>query len=263
MSLKVGFFDSGVGGLTVAKAVSDALPEIDLVYFGDTAHFPYGNKSKDAIGFFALKITRFLIDKGCRIIVIACNSASAAAYSDLKIFFEREGIVVINVVDPLVSYIIKKGYKKVGLIATDVTVSSGIYERKLKEGNPLVSVESLATPLLAPMIEEGFVSNSISNAVLDNYLSVDRFEKIETLLLACTHYPLLKKEIQKFWNNSVDIWDSTDVIVDEITKYLDTTRTKDSIGTREFIVSDKSESFERATEIFYGKKIKLEKVAFW
>ena len=108
MKYPIGIFDSGIGGLTVAKSISDQIPYMDLIYFGDTAHFPYGNKSADAIRYYSLEIARFLIDKGCKIVVIACNSASAAAYSILKNFFEREGIVVINVVDPLVQFVAKK-----------------------------------------------------------------------------------------------------------------------------------------------------------
>lgn len=260
----IGIFDSGIGGLTVAKSITEQLPYVDLIYFGDTAHFPYGNKSSDAIRYYCLEITNFLIKKGCKIVVIACNSASAAAYSVLKNFFAKEGITIINVVDPLVQFVAQKGYNKIGVIATKVTIQSKIYEQKLKELGA-TSVSSLATPLLAPMIEEGYIKNAISKTVLNTYLEDNNLDSIDTLLLACTHYPLIKSEITDFWNGSVDIWDSTDVVVEEIKKVLPVNVNVHTTqnGNTTFYVSDLSLAFEDTTKIFYGTTIHLKKATIW
>ncbi|MEM9921712.1 MAG: glutamate racemase, partial [Bacteroidota bacterium] len=187
----IGVFDSGIGGLTVANAIIRHLPKEQIVYFGDTAHLPYGDKSADAIRYYCIKISKFLLDQGCKMIVIACNSASSAAYNILLDFFEGQTLFV-NVVDPLVQTVVNKRFQKVGVIATKATVRSDIYRLKLLERQPNLKVASLATPLLAPMIEEGYAQNKIGQAILENYLSDTSLKDIEALLLSCTHYPLIR-----------------------------------------------------------------------
>ncbi|MEO1436178.1 MAG: glutamate racemase, partial [Bacteroidota bacterium] len=191
----IGVFDSGIGGLTVAKALSQHLPEESLIYFGDTAHLPYGDKSADAIRYYAIKIAKFLLDRQCKIIVIACNSASTTAYDVLVDFFDDQ-VCFVNVVDPLVEAVTTHQFNKVGVIATKATISTGIYSRKLKAQSPNTEVVSMATPLLVPMIEEGFFQNHISQSVIEQYLGHSDFEDIEALLLACTHYPLIRPAIE-------------------------------------------------------------------
>lgn len=263
----IGVFDSGVGGLTVAKAINDAFPNHPMIYFGDTAHFPYGNKSIDSIRYYAIRISKFLIDRGCTTIVIACNTASAAAYNTLKDFFEEEGIAFVNVVDPLARFIAATNYRKIGIIATEVTIESGVYQRKIKELNENIEVISLATPLLAPMIEEGFIKNEISKAVIQGYLGDPIFKDIEALLLACTHYPLIKDEVSKYFGNSVKVLDSTDVVIQEINKVLDTKMTSNlSLHRNEenaFFVSNKTSTFEETTKLFYQEKIELKEISLW
>ena len=184
----IGIFDSGIGGLTVANAIRHRLPNEQLCYFGDTAHLPYGDKSGDAIRYYSLKITKFLLEQQAKMIVIACNSASTAAYEVILDFFPDRALFV-NVVDPLVEAVCAKGYKKVGLIATKATVGSGVYQKQLIKTQPDLEVVALATPLLVPMIEEGYAHSRISKSIIEDYLSHPGFEDIDALLLACTHYP--------------------------------------------------------------------------
>ena len=260
----IGVFDSGIGGLTVANAILRHLPNEQIVYFGDTAHLPYGDKSADAICFYALKIVKFLLEKNCKMIVIACNSASSAAYNVLLDFFAGEALFV-NVVDPLVEVVVKKQFRKVGVIATKATIRSNIYRLKLIEQQSDLEVASLATPLLVPMIEEGYFNNSISEAILEKYLSDPLFKSIEALLLACTHYPLIRKNIEQYFGQSVQVFDSNDVVAHAVKKKLKATNllSKKQIKDHQFFVSDFTHTFEETTRLFYKEKIDLAHCSIW
>jgi glutamate racemase len=260
----IGFFDSGIGGLTVAKAVVDLLPYEEIIYFGDTAHMPYGDRSPDAIRYYCLRIVKFLRDKGCKMVVIACNTASAVAYHVLKDFYDGE-MIFINVVDPFVSHVVSHGYKHVGVIATKVTINSRIYAQKITERNPNIEVHSLATPLLAPMIESGYLDDKVSAAILENYLSQPELEGIEALLLACTHYPLIKKQIERYYTTPIQILDSTDVVALAVQQKL---KDKGLLApkrkvTNHFFVSEHTQNFEDTAKLFYGGDINLEHQAIW
>ena len=166
----IGIFDSGIGGLTVAQAIHQHFPNENIVYFGDTAHLPYGDKSEAAIQAYSVRIADLLLSMGCKVIVIACNSASSASYELLKEYVNRKAHV-INVIDPMVEFVAKQlGDRNIGLIGTKRTVQSGIYQKKLTAINPASTLHSLATPLLAPMIEEGFYNSQISHEIVWNYL---------------------------------------------------------------------------------------------
>jgi glutamate racemase len=261
----IGIFDSGIGGLTVAKAIVDALPGESIVYFGDTAHMPYGEKSADAIRYYSLKIGKFLLDQQCKMIVIACNSASSAAYHTLLDFFRGQALFV-NVVDPLVDHVVQQGYHKVGVIATKATIHSRIYEQKIREKNQQMDVFSMATPLLAPMIEEGFADRQIRQSVIDSYLNHPGFDGIEALLLACTHYPLIRREIESHFHHPVDVIDSTQVVARQVQAALEShglLHTGSGSPQRHFYVSDLTPSFEAATELFFGEQIDLSHAAIW
>src|SRR5688572_21990204 len=148
----IGIFDSGIGGLTVAKAIKQLLPSENIVYFGDTAHLPYGDKSEAAIQAYSIKIADVLLKKGCKVIVIACNSASSAADELLKEYVNKE-VHIINVIDPMVELVTSQyPAKRVGLIGTKRTVQSGVYARKIADASKSINLQSLATPLLVPMI---------------------------------------------------------------------------------------------------------------
>lgn len=266
MSQPIGIFDSGIGGLTVASAIKRALPEESIIYFGDTAHVPYGDKSKELIAHYAVKITEFLLqEKNCKAIVIACNTASAAAYEYLR-DQHKGSIPVINVIDPMIEEVIAdQGIKNVGIIATKTTIHSGVYQEKFSRRKPELKYAALATPLLAQMIEEGFYNNNISEAVLQEYLGDPVLQGIDGLVLACTHYPLIKKEIDQYFDGRVKIFDSAEVVA----KKLKTILTKENLlnnGPSEedhFYVSDYTKSFEEATKIFFQKKVKLQRAGIW
>lgn len=262
----IGVFDSGIGGLTVANAVSKLLPEEQIIYFGDTAHLPYGDKSKELIRSYATIITDFLLkEKKCKAVVIACNTASAAAYELLR--DQYKGLVpVINVIDPMIEAVIADdSIMKVGVIATKTTITSGVYREKFSRRKPALHYAELATPLLASMIEEGYYNDNISHAVLESYLSNEALKGIDALVLACTHYPLIKKEIDAFYHHTVKIFDSAEVVAAKLKWILE----KENLGAEKkkehdlFYVSDYTESFERTTRIFYGKKIHLEYYNIW
>ncbi len=258
----IGIFDSGIGGLTVAKAISDALPNESLVYFGDTVHMPYGEKSTEAICRYAIRIGDFLIGKGCKMIVMACNTASAVAFNTLKAHCKGK-VEIVNVIGPVLDHIVHQdSIKKIGIIGTQTTINSDVYKKALAIRNPEVETMSLATPLLAPMIEEGFANSNISQAVLQSYLSDIKLNDINALILACTHYPLIKQEIEAYYNNKILIVDSPALVAERVKRLLQYDELlNEQTGTKHhFFVSDYTESFEKTTSMFYGTSLKLEQV---
>ena len=261
----IGIFDSGIGGLTVAHAIKNLLPGEDLIYFGDTAHLPYGDKSEAAIQVYSIKIADILLKKGCKVIVIACNSASSASYELLKEYV-RTDTHIINVIDPMVALVTGEfNNTHVGLIGTKRTVQSGVYARKIQEASKHITLQSLATPLLAPMIEEGFFNNQISHEIIAQYLSDPVLQNIGALILACTHYPLIKKEINAFYGGKMVILDSSEVIALALKKYLVEQGILNSshLPEHHFLVSDYTESFESAARMFFHESVRLEKHSLW
>lgn len=262
----IGVFDSGIGGLTVAKAIKSVLPNETLIYFGDTAHLPYGDKSKELIAQYAHRITEFLLnEKNCKAIVIACNTASAAAYETLR-DLHKGTVPVINVIDPMIEEVIAdEKIHRVGIIATKTTVASGVYQEKFTRRKPQLEFAALPTPLLASMIEEGFYNNSISRAILNEYLSDETLHDIDGLVLACTHYPLIKNEINEYYQGKVRIFDSAEVVAGKLRKILEKEELISEFKSNEdhFFVSDFTSSFEQATKIFFREKIRLEKCELW
>ena len=262
----IGIFDSGIGGLTVANAISKLLPNEQLIYFGDTAHMPYGDKSNDLIRSYATTITDFLLDtQHCKAVVIACNTASAAAYELLR--DKYKGMVpVLNVIDPMIEAVIADNtIHKVGVIATKTTIASNVYSEKFNRRKPTLNFTQLATPLLASMIEEGYYNDNISTAVLESYLSNHALRGIDALVLACTHYPLIKEEIDTYFMQQVKIFDSAQVVANKLKWILE----KEQLASHQkkasdvFYVSDYTESFERTTQIFWGQEIHLQLLNIW
>lgn len=262
----IGIFDSGIGGLTVAQAIVELLPNEDIIYFGDTAHLPYGDKSPDSIRYYALKICKYFIDSGCKAIVIACNSAASVAAYDILDFY-GDDLLIINVVDPLVQEVAKSDFQKVGVIATTATTDSGVYPEQLKKYRPELEVESMATPLLVPMIEENIVHNEVSRIILKNYLEATPLMDIDALLLACTHYPLIKTEIADLLPKSVSILDSSKTTAEYLRKELQHRKLlNDNMNTPRsnlFKVSQFHPTFEKITALFFGNKVHLEEVDIW
>ncbi|MGB1039554.1 MAG: glutamate racemase [Flavobacteriales bacterium] len=260
-SQPIGVFDSGIGGLTVAHAISKLMPHERIVYFGDTAHLPYGDKSPELIHSFVQDISKFLIQKeNCKAVVMACNTASATSYEFLR--DKHEGnYPIINVIDPIIEAIVDdSSIKKVGLIATKTTVESGVYQEKLKRRNPNVEVEVLPTPLLAPMIEEGFSKDKISHTVIENYLSNPKFKDIDALILGCTHYVLIRDEISEFFEEKVKLFDSTDILASKLKDILENENLLSFGRTakNKFYVSDLTNGFSESASRFYGENLVLE-----
>lgn len=261
----IGIFDSGIGGLTVANRIIRDFPQEDVIYFGDTAHLPYGDKSEELIRYYSRGITEFLIGRECKLIVIACNTASSVAYEDLVSSYGSKAEFV-NVVDPAVSGIAAQvDLHEIGIIGTQRTISSGIYSQRLRNVRPDIKVYPLATPLLAPMIEAGFFNNRISRTIIETYLNDESLKPIEALILACTHYPLIKIQIDEFYKGKVRVFDSTDFISKEVGTILDKLKLQNSSKAmkNQFYVSDLTESFEKTTRLFFKEEIMLQYYPLW
>jgi glutamate racemase len=255
----IGIFDSGIGGLTIASQLHAVLPNESLLYFGDTAHLPYGDKSVDTIIQYSTTIADYLADSGCKAILIACNSASSAAFRKVV---ERvpAGVQVFNVIDSVVAEVVSRYHaEKVGIIGTRATINSHVYRDRIRESDPsIISVEK-STALLASMIEEGFHNDEISQTVIQAYLEDSRFDGIKALIPACTHYPLISNEIEAYFNHQVEVVDAPRIIAQELKHSLgDLKMLADSTSSEmEFMVSDLTESFQKSAEIFFGEKVKL------
>lgn len=262
----IGIFDSGIGGLTVAHAIKNELPNENLIYFGDTAHLPYGDKSTATIQAYAIKIADFFLQQKCKVIVIACNSASAAANDLLKEYVASRA-TIINVIDPMVDYVSQhQTGKTVGVIGTKQTINSQIYPDSITSMNAGVEVKSLATPLLVPMIEEGFLHNRIAHDVIDKYLGDETISGIDSLVLGCTHYPIIKDELKDFYNKEIEILDSSIVTAKFLKNFLKSSSTlNDSSleGESHFYVSDLTDSFKHSAKLFFGEPVVLEKYKLW
>jgi glutamate racemase len=260
----IGIFDSGVGGLTVAHAIKQILPGESLVYFGDTAHLPYGDKSAESIRYYSGKITEFLLDHNAKVVLVACNSASASAFDTLKKEFQ-DRTIIIDVIDPVVDYLSTRKFRKIGVIGTKRTISSGTYDQKLKEKAPGTSVISLATPLLVPMIEEGFIFDDISNAIIRTYLSNETLSGIEALILGCTHYPIIRNQISKFFNFNVEVVDSARIVSLILRETLEKNDLLSDSGKvqDQFFISDYTSYFEKIARMFFEGEINLKKADIW
>ena len=257
----IGIFDSGIGGLTVANSIKSVLPNENIIYFGDTKHLPYGEKSQEQIKNFSKKIISFLVRKKCKIIIIACNSASSFAKEAVTNVAGK--ISVFNVIDPIITAISKTcAENNIGVIGTKATISSGIYEKKIKAICSSANVNSLATPLLAPMIEERFINEAISNTIIANYLSDKKLSNINQLILACTHYPLIQEKIAHYYKGNVKIIDSCNIVAKYIEKKLKEIDLLNDCKSNkhQFYVSNYTKSFEKSAQFFFRKTIKLEEV---
>ncbi len=261
----IGVFDSGVGGLTVANAIRQILPNEALIYVGDTAHLPYGDKSKETVMGYSARITRYLLERQCKVIVVACNTASANAYEAIVSEAGNKALVV-DVINPVVEYVTAGNkYKRVGVIGTKGTINSGTYVGKIIARNPHITVSSLATPMLVPMIEEGFIFDDISNAIIRSYLSKPELSQIQALILGCTHYPIIKNQITKFFDFEVDVIDSSRIVANHLQKLL---VESDLINPApnpayKFYVSDFTDYFQVISKLFFEENILLEKINLW
>ena len=224
----IGIFDSGIGGLTVARAVKDLLPQESLVYFGDTAHVPYGDKSTAPIQAYALRICDFLLQKRCKVMLIACNSASAAAYDVIRAQVGQQA-AVFNVIDPMIAYI---GQRFQG------------------------------QSLLVPMIEAGLTQGTLSQEIIDNYLQNPVLKHISALILGCTHYPVIKTQLQAFYQGRMAVVEASHLAAQALQQYLAHHQLlSTSVQVEDhFIVSDLTPAFAAATRLFFQQPVHLEQL---
>lgn len=200
----IGVFDSGLGGLTVAREIMRNLPDEKIVYFGDTARVPYGNKSKATVVRYAQQIVRFLLTQNIKAIVIACNTATAMAIDEIKA--QVPDIPVLGVLEPGAKMAVKATKnKRIGVIATKATIYSGSYTAKIHDLDPTAEVFGKACPLLVPLVEEGWLHDKVTDEVIMRYLDSLLEEDIDTLILGCTHYPLLRGEIGKLLGDKITL----------------------------------------------------------
>jgi glutamate racemase len=258
----IGIFDSGMGGLTVARAIARLLPNEQLIYFGDTMHLPYGEKTPATIQHYSLGITRFLENEGCKAIVIACNTASAVAYEAVK---EAAHVPVFNVLDPVIRHVAHLPISKVGVIGTRATIRANVYASGIAQANPKQEVVSMATPLLVPIIEEGFAETEISRAIISSYLSDARFVEAGALILGCTHYPILQKEFEAYFGPKVNIVDTPRIVAEDVAKRLFDLGLLAAVrnGENHFYTSELSDSFHALAQRFFGLNVQLEERNIW
>ncbi len=258
----IGFFDSGLGGLTSVQELHEKLPNEKVLYFGDTARTPYGSKSPETIKEFAGQIVDYLVSKDVKLVIIACNTVTAMALDSLR---ERyPDIPIYGVIGPTVRKVISDGCDKVGIIATKATISSDVYSKKLHELKPDIKTYSLACPALVPLIEEGFSDTEIMEKTVAYYL--DDFIKendFDNLILGCTHYPLIAKHIRKLYPK-LKLYNSATEVVNELAKYLeenDMLAGENDFKDR-YYASDLSDNFIAMTDLLFAdrnSKIKLVK----
>ena len=273
-ALPIGIFDSGVGGLTVYRALHERLPSEHFVYLGDTARVPYGTKSLSTVERYAIENARFLEAHGIKLLVVACNTASALALPAIR---DAVGVRVIGVIDPgaRAATSIAAG-KKIGIIATEATVQSGAYAKAIARINPLVEVIERACPLFVPLAEEGWAETEVARAVAEQYLADLRSEDIGALVLGCTHYPILRDLIGEVIGTEVPLIDSGDAAAREVQTLLESSdfasvKPERDILERQlcddldhFYVTDAAERFAKVAERFLGTAPSvLEAVEVW
>lgn len=246
----IGVFDSGLGGLTVVKEIRKLMPGIKILYFGDTAHLPYGEKSEEIIKKYTLAACNFLKNRKVKVIIIACHSASSVALSYVK---NKIPLPIIGVIEAGVKAAIKKTKnKKIGVIGTRITIKSGAYEKVFKSYDKEIEIIARATPLLVPLVEEGWINHFITKEVLKIYLQPFKEERIDTLLLGCTHYPLLKKEIKEIFKNKIAVVDSSEELAKALSNLLNNKKMEKGKGELVIYLTDIPPEFEKVARNFLG-----------
>lgn len=258
----IGFFDSGLGGLTSVQELHEMLPNEKVIYFGDTARTPYGSKSQETIKEFAGQIVDYLVSKDVKLIIIACNTVTAMALDDLRAKYPN--VPIYGVIGPVVRKVVADGCRNVGIIATKATIRSDVYARKIKELDPTIKTYSLACPAIVPLVEEGFTDTEIMEKTVEYYMdSFVKENKFDNLVLGCTHYPLVAKHIKKLypWLN---LYNSSAEVVRELKDYMVEHDMLAEPNDRQdrYYASDLSDNFIAMTDILFkdrDSKIKLVK----
>lgn len=265
-SLKIGVFDSGLGGLFIANAVRKRLPAYDYLYLGDTLHLPYGRRSNDAIYDLCEKAMRYLFEQDCALVIMACNTASAAALRKLQQEFlvrEFPHKRILGVVVPTLEAAIDHGAHNIGMLATQRTVQSKIYEIELQKINPAVTLHAVSSPLLVPLIEDG--GDKYMDAVLGDYLAPLIKEKVESVILGCTHYVALKDRVQRALP-AARILSQDDIIPDKLSDYLNRHPEMETLlsrgGTLDVRATDANDNFQKNVESLLGMETRLKQAAY-
>ncbi len=258
----IGIFDSGVGGLTVVGQIQEILPGEDIVYFGDTARVPYGTKSKETITRFSVENVEFLMTHDVKLVVVACNTASSLSLEFLKRCFK---VPVIGVIGPGARCAAgSTRNNRIGVIGTQATISSGAYEKAIKKINPKNSVFTQSCPLFVPLVEEGWIDKKVARDIAGIYLDPLKKERIDTLILGCTHYPILRGVIEKVMGGGILLIDSAKEVAKEAKETLIScglfNRTAKT-GRQDFFVSDEPARFVKMGERFLKRRIKCVKRA--
>lgn len=261
--MKLGVFDSGLGGLLITKAIRQRFPDIDIMYLGDTLHVPYGNRSANTIYEYAQRSMDYLFEQDCRMIIMACNTASASALRKLQQTYLVENYPdrrILGVVVPTIEYALEKGYQNLGLIGTNYTVSTNVYEDELQKINPDIRIVQQKTPLLVPMIEHK--GEAWLDGVLEHYIAPLLKDDIEALLLGCTHYVYLKERIQKLFD--IDVIAQDEIIPHKLAQYFDNHPEIhgdiDQKASSEFCVSELTDNYLETAQGIYGSELTLKQV---
>ncbi len=253
----IGVFDSGVGGLTVVRALEQLLPSLSLVYFGDVARTPYGSKSKDTILRYSRQNTEFLLEQGAKLIIVGCNSAASVAGHLLQKEYQ---VPVLEVITPAVNLAVESSRTgRIGVIGTRATISSGIYEEEMQHRRPDCKVISQPCPLLVPLVEEGWMGKKETKTILKKYLQPLKMQSIDTLVLGCTHYPLLKSLIVPRIGKGVRLIDSSIAVAGVLQDYLDThpefNEELKGSGINQYYVSDMTETVQSVARDIFSRDI--------
>ena len=252
----IGVFDSGVGGLSVVKQIFKNLPEYQIIYFGDTVHLPYGTKGAGFVKKSSSNITKWLLEKEAKLIVVACHTASAESADYLKEKFPDTPI--FEMINPtLKEVLLKTKNKKIGIIGTPGTIKSEAWKKKLTSLDSKLKVYSKSCPLFVPLVEEGWMGKDITKTIIKEYLK--DFKDIDTLILACTHYPMLKKEIKKILGKDVKIIDPAESLARELKIYLtdfaSIERGVKKGSHHQFFFSDKPYNLKKISKLCLGQEI--------
>lgn len=252
----IGVFDSGIGGLTVVKRLASTLPNESIIYFGDTARVPYGSKSNSTVIEYSIQNTKFLLQKNVKAVVVACNTASSIAIPDLKKLFD---IPIIGMIEPGSRMALHHSRnKKIGVIGTRATIGNLAYSKEIKKINNSAEVFEKPCPLFVPLAEEGWIKHRATYEIAEEYLKELRETGIDTLVLGCTHYPILSEVIQEVIGRKVTLIDSgvasSEVIKSELEK-LHLLSDSNTSGGQEYYVSDIPAKFKEVAELFLGKEI--------
>ncbi|MBI4527666.1 MAG: glutamate racemase [Deltaproteobacteria bacterium] len=251
----IGVFDSGIGGLTVLQRIIEALPRENTIYLGDTARSPYGTKSVETVLRYSFENAEFLLEKGVKLVVVACNTSTAVA---LEALAENLSVPVIGVIEPGVRRALEATRnRKIGVIGTEATIQSGAYTRALKMHDAKIEVYSRSCPLFVPLVEEGWVDNVVAETTAEAYLGSLKRSGIDSLILGCTHYPLLKKAIGDFMGRNVALVDSAEETAKEVRAVLKqrSLARERGRGNHSFFVTDAPERFIKVGHRFLGEQV--------